>query len=380
MYATSTAQENHLGFLTATFAGHQWYANRSTSIPETFRLWYSDPDDPEAVDTTQDGTWLEIPSVGSTNDPVVGMAPCYNGLLVFKQNETFLLSGTTPEDFTLRKVMDDGLISTMGLVTYASGAIWPGQNGIYYYKGIGEQYLEQISVVNIAEEKLGPSWQQAIADFDAGANKMWGMLAHDHYFLFIEKYDSVVPVVKGSTQTTQTNTTLVVNLITGAVTFMSNLPIRGGVQLPLLDGVPTFYLVNDSTQGHINTSHDLLYTQGQDVIQTDVGTLGPDYYFESKKFAMEDPLILKRFKQLTIHHNNDGGRLKCDVIPGLNEDGTTLTSTLQDTAGVWEVHRLRFSKKTQFFSFKIYQEDSNIDSLNLGPFQIRYKALRPGRV
>jgi len=373
-WTLSTAEVNRVGFLTAVYAGRQWYANRATTNEELARVWFSDPRDPEGINTAATkGDWIDITS--ASNQPhrqIVSLVPCYNSLLILKRDEAFGLYGTDETNFEVRGVYDDGTLSTMTAVQYEHGAVWAGYGGIYFYDGS--------QVQNIIDQSLGNWWRLFTQNFNSESDRAWGLIDRDHYFLFMERLVSPTPITKADAQTFPSNWCVVVNMKTGAVTMVTNLTFRGSVSLPGTLGAQTYYLVN-TTVGRIGNVYDILETQGRDAITTDLGTAGPDFYFESKKYGMEDPLILKRFKQMTIHHINTNGKLHIDTIRGLNTEGIQLTSELIDTSGVWAVHRVRFSKKTQYFSFRIYEDTATpITDITLGAFQLKYKSLRPGRV
>jgi hypothetical protein len=97
-----------------------------------------------------------------------------------------------------------------------------------------------------------------------------------------------------------------------------------------------------------------------------------------------------------------------DAVLGLNEVGTTLTSILPQSVYNWDQlgnlfaswdalaleystwndivqavflpKRARFSKKSQYFSIRLYRESSSVTRAQFGPFMLGFKQLRPGRV
>lgn len=235
------------------------------------------------------------------------------------------------------------------------------------------------------------------------------MMSRDHYFLFLEYCNNTKPVVKGSTSTTKTTITLVVNMVSRAVTAFTNFDIRGGVVMPASTGLETLFVVNDGTKGVLCSSTHIFDDEGFNDTITCVGnTTGPDFYFESKKYNMGDSLLLKLFKEILLNYYSQGDSLKVDTVLGLNDIGTTLTSVFPATVYTWsslpgvfgtwaglsarvptwnqlivsvfQAKRLRFLKRSQNFSFRIYQTSSNVIRLRLGPFQLGFKRLRPGRI
>ena len=66
------------GFVTAVYAGRQWYANRSRN-PDTGggfvdRLWFSDTGDMEAVNFTAGGTYF---TPGADKEGAEGIVPLF---------------------------------------------------------------------------------------------------------------------------------------------------------------------------------------------------------------------------------------------------------------------------------------------------------------
>jgi hypothetical protein len=136
--------------------------------------------------------------------------------------------------------------------------------------------------------------------------------------------------------------------------------------------------------------------------------VGPDFYFESKKYDAGDSTRLKKFKQLMIHYLIQGGAIKVDTVVGLNNLGKTLTGTFPQSVfswgslgasiptwdalkaqyatwsqlvqGVFKPKRLKFQKSSQHLNFRLYQSNKGVSRLRVGPFHIGYKQKRPGRI
>ena len=396
----TTATADKVGFLTAAYAGRQWYLNNGAAHDKTFRVWLTDEDDPEALDLTEDGDHLEVTSAGPVNEPGQVLAPAYNGLLVLKENEAFIIPGQSKSQFVPKKLEDDGTLSGMSVQLFGGGVIWAGREGIHYYDGI--------TVNNLTQQKLGDVWKNTIKSFDPDRYRMWSMLDRDHYLLHIENIEPTIAVVKGNVSTTPPRWTVVINMITRAVTLATNLNIRGAVTLPASSSHRTLFLANDATKGYILDGDALFDAEGPDAFACDGGTVGPDFYFESKKFDGGDALRLKRFKELLMHYLVQGGSIKVDTVVGLNDIGDALTrdfpasvytwTTLSAAVATWTALKnqfatwsaitrsvfvpkpVRFSKKSTHFSFRLYQSSSAITRLKVGPFQILHRPLRLGRV
>jgi hypothetical protein len=391
---------NKVGWLSGIYAERQWYANNGATFEGTYKLWFSDTSDPEAVDLSQDGDWIPVSSTSDVQEPIRAVVPTYNAMLVLKESESFAVYGTSPSNFSAKKLEDDGCLSTMSVQSYGGGALWAGRNGIYFYDGI--------QVQNMLAQKFGDVWKTSIRSFDPLRYRMWSMIARNHYFLFIEDLDPTISVVKGNTSSTPTYWCIAINLDSRAAVMMTNLRIRGAVTLPAAAGRGTLYLMNTSTVGKVCDGDQLFDAEGVDEFGADGGTAGPDFYFVSKKYNAGNDVQLKRFKQLAVHYLAQGGDIKIDAVLGLNNIGQTLTAVFPASVFVWDQlkaqlpnwssvsaeypawdnliegvfipKRVRFLKKDHHFSFRLWQSASTMPRIKMGPFAIAYKLMRPGRV
>lgn len=175
----------------------------------------------------------------------------------------------------------------------------------------------------------------------------------------------------------------------------------------------TLYLATDFDRAVVADAEMLFSQEGLDSTIADGGLPttngpGPDMYIETKKFDIGDGLRLKRFKEFAVWYLAQGGGVKMDAVLGLNEVGTTLTTVFPASTYNWDQlgtlfpswdavsaefstwddivsavflpKRARFSKKSQFFSLRLYRETEYVSRLQFGPFLLGFKQLRPGRV
>ena len=396
----TTASTQKAGFLSAVYSQRQWYANNGAQYEKTYRLWFSDDVDPEALDLTQDGNWIPINSTGDIQEPIMALATSYNALIVPKQTETFGVYGTDPSTFEVRKLEDDGALSGMSVQQFGGGVIWAGRQGVHYYDGI--------QVQNLTEQKLGDVWKNSVRTFDPTTYRMWSMMERNHYILHIEQLAPTVSVVKGTVSTTPNHWVVVINMDSGAVSLLQNVKFRGGIILPAPAGHESWYLVNDGTKAVICEASALFDQEGLDAAVEGVSAAGPDFYFASKKFDGGNPTRLKRFKYLILHYLAQGGNLEVDTVLGLNNIGQTLSTTFPASVLTWSAlrtsvstwtnvknafstwtgliqgvfvpKRVRFLKKSQHFSFRVWQSASTMPRVKIGPFEVGYKEMRPGRV
>jgi hypothetical protein len=354
-----------LGFITAEYAGHQFYAQGNS-------VFFSDTTDREGVDTTIDGDYLQFSS-----DPVRALQPTLNALVSLTETEAYALVGavgTTPDRWRGERIHDDGTLCTMSVVGYKGGAIWAGKRGIWYWDGS--------SPVNIVDS-LGDAYRL----FVSNTQRCYGMIARDHYFLFVEDGTSgVFSETRGSSGSDVTTNfvrlTIAVNLTTGAVTILKNVELRGFVELPAsVAAGTTLASLTSSTPNAVIWKPDALFdTDGNESIQCEgAAATGPSAYVETKKYGMGDGQRLKLFKMLLLHYRADGGVVNLDTVKGLNSSGEHATSTYSATSGVFSDARIKFMKRSQFLAFRFY-EGSGVTHLAFGPWAIAFKWKRPGRV
>lgn len=392
-----------VGFLTSNYASRQWYANNGQDFALTSRVWFSDPSHPMAVDMDDfAGDFINVASTSGVNSPIKQIMAAYNALLVFKEQETFGIFGSDPTTFSVKKIEDDGTLSGMSVQPYGGGVIWAGRQGIHYYNGIQAE--------NITAGKLGDYYKNMLRNINPTEYRMWSMVAREHYFLHIEQVQPNVPVIKGAVSTTPTNITIVINMVSKAITVFTNTCIRGGVVMPQDTGFETLYVVNSSTTGYVCSTQDLFDTDGvNDTIHCDAAAaLGPDFYVESKKYSEGDSMHKKLFKQLAMNYLAQGDSLTLDTVVGLNDIGFTSSETfpatvytwdqLATTFGTWDKlaaliptwdqvilsvfapKRIKFLKRSQNMAFRIYQTSSAVNRVKLGPFQLLFKWQRLGRI
>ena len=396
-----------VGFLNSTYADRQWYANRGSSFDTTSQVWFSDPEDLEGLDlSTFDGNWLSITSSASVNEPIRGLAAAYNGLLVFKETETFIIGGNSPSSFDVRKLEDDGTLCGMSVQEYAGGVIWAGREGINFYDGV--------QVQNLVAPNLGQVWKDTVRTLDPTKYRMWSMLNRDHYWLFLESVDPTFAVVKGNVSQQFTRLTLAVNMITKSVVLATNVDVRGATVLPASAGKQAWFLVNGKASGDVSDhgficdGEKLFTATGIDPITCTGSATGPSIYMESKKFDAGDGMRLKRWKLVAMNYLCAGGDLVLDIVLGLNEVGQTASTTFPESVPTWTSlrsvistwtdlknqyptwkqvvqsvflpKRIRMQKKSQFMSFRLYGSVTNLSDAQLGPYEVSYKLQRVGRV
>jgi len=242
-----TTSVGKVGFLNATYAERQWYANVGTSVDTSSRVWFSDAADPEAVDmSTYNGDFIDIPSTVSVVEPIRGLLQTYNALLVFKETETYAIYGNSPTSFNVRKLEDDGLFHAMALQPYGGGALWPGRNGIYLYDGV--------NVRNLTANKLGTVYKNAVRQVNFDQYRTWSMMSRSHYFLFFEAIDPEVVPRRGNIAQPVSDWCVVINMVSEAVSLFTGIHLRGTAILPQQSARQSWFLVNGSDTSRADSS------------------------------------------------------------------------------------------------------------------------------
>lgn len=381
------------GFLPAYYAGHMWYANNGNSRESTFRIYFSDFQNEDAIDTTVDGDWFEVRSSTSDTKPIRGTVDAHNSLLVFKENETFAIYGTDPDSFYVQRVHDDGLTSPMTIQRYRGGVIWAGRRGVYYYDGA--------SVTNLLEGKMASTWKNS-TDASVDGASMWSMLSNNKYYISFYMTFSSVSMRRAASTYTPFLWTMVIDLDNGNITFLSNVLIRGSVEhaIPSVGRVTLYavpratyttgaYLCLSSTLEYgVNVSGDVALSKDVSGNNCAEGVAGPNFYVESRKFTGDDPDTLKKFRQLTLNYNTETTTLTTEQVVGQNPAATSTWSSYVTSLGTltvpgpttgWTTARLQTGKVHRFWGFTVYGTLTNT-AVKLGTCQIKYKRLRPWRV
>lgn len=387
----SNTTSHEVGILNTTWQQRQFYANKqggsqSSNKQGVARMHYTDTNGPDNILLNkQTGTYIDVPSVTAANN-IKAILGTENSLMVFKEDETYAMTGSGPSTWRLDRVLHDGCISTMGLVPYENGCVWPGKLGLYRYDGR--------SINNLLDESLGPIWQQVIQISAWATRGAWGFVERDHYFLTLEavNWPAGYGVMKAGseTRTGAMTLTLCVNLLTGAVTFLTNMFIKGAVRLPVSAGGTTYYLVQKyngvtTPQPVICSATDLLSDTTsedgfpcQDYAQA-TQTQGPSFYMESKKYDMGDELLKKVWRELMLWHWNESGTLTVETVLGLGNNYTVQSTTLP-AATAYTPDVLWFGDSSQLVQFRVYETSTATTRVKLGAYAIRFKKMRLGRV
>jgi hypothetical protein len=340
---STMGSDNKVGFLSAFYAGRQWYANNGRALTRTSRVWFSDTGDPEGLDLSAfDGDFFDVSSSVGTDTPIKALVPAYNGLVIIKENETFAITGSSPTTFTLKKIHDDGTLSGMSAQPYGGGVIWAGVDGIFFYDGI--------NVTNLTENKLGDYYKNAVRNMDPNTFRMWAMVVRGHYMLYVENMSPNVGVQKGALSYTPSALTIVINLNTRAFSLFTNVAIRGFVETPADTGKQVLYLVNSTAGARICQAFDLFDVDANDSILCDAGQSAAFYRYGQtsvgdattfngvantkyfSKISLAAPAAVQRISVYSI--GQGGGSATCNVRAGIYSDVGGSPSALLGTSNV----------------------------------------------
>jgi hypothetical protein len=368
-----------LGWLTATFAGHQFYADGNN-------LRFSSSFDPEAVDITADGDFLTFSA-----DPIRAIVPTTSALVVITETEVFALVGavgTTPDRWRGTRIHDDGTVCGMTCVQYKGGALWAGKRGIWFYDGA--------SPINVAG-KLDADYRLALSTFTSSTTRAYSAIVKDHLLVWFEAVKSgVFDINKNGTVTHVTRPTIAINLSDGTLCLWQNVEIRGGIQPADVSNLGTALLPIQTLESAVNTSRvvvgETLFTDtGQDAWTCNgAAAAGPDLFVETKKYSMGDMQRLKLHRMLLLEYITTGGNIRFDYVPGLNQTGTLAGTEFLDSSTVWIDKRIKFNSRSQYLSLRFYQSPyqgnpanltpANTTRIGLGAWALGFKWKRPGRV
>lgn len=351
----------------AVWNDRQFYGNcvfvGQGGLPKLNRIYFSEDNDFEAIDMSKDdGSFFDIPSSKASGTHVVGFGATNSALLIFKEDETYSLTGSSPEDYELRRLWDDGCISPMTIVPWEGGVIWAGERGVYFFDGV--------EVQDVTINTLGDFYLKIFEDYnpDFESGRSVAMVVKDHYILFAPRVANFpYTYITGTTTETPESFTMGINMRDPgkSVVFLSNVEPRGNLRMPRSSTRNVLYIVDGyDTLGDGFRRPALV--EGEDMFLEEAATdllgasrvalgveMGPKPYIDSKKYDLGNPQIKKLFKQLQIHHLLDAGRMSLDVVPGLGDVGTT-SGTIFGPSSTFINKRAKFLKRSQYLSFRLY--------------------------
>ena len=375
--------------------------NRRADFSERGRIFVLGPDNMETVDTTTTGTFYDLPAT-KPNQDIRGIFPTESAALVFVGDAVYGVFGNDPLALTPRIVHNDGLLSPMTIQPWQGGAIWAGFRSVYWFDGA--------TVHDLLEGRASHAHQQALAGLDYGKFRAWSMLHNGHYKVFISKVNTgpfnhaqgrASSTSSGATTYQPSSIIYSINLTTGALTFDTNVNVRGFTAPPgkLVDTRDAYFVVESSvTLGPVICSAESLfqetgtagYTTDQIITNPAQADFAPHFYVEGRLNDFGDAERLKSIKQLNMQYSLYGGldasKLGIDVVTGFGEDTHAIspkvrTSTSVASPTVWKNTRARFSRSSTHVALRFYtMGDGAPAAARIGTWSVGVKFQRPGRV
>lgn len=379
----STQPISPVGWITAAYANRQWYANRGYVglVPlvddgrdHTNRIWFSDLNDAEGVDTDPvAGNYIDIVTATDLNTPIKGLAPCFDGLLIFRETDTHLLTGSSPETFSVRKIADDGILDVDAMASWGNSVIWAGRRGIYMYDGA---HLQNIGAA------LG-DWYMDIVTAPAVQPPAVAMVVRDTFILDTKR-------MAGSGH----NHIVAINLRTGSCTRLTNPNFQGAVQVPATTAhdATTLYIAWSPDSGDMYVLDGTALFSG---LNADAGASlnfpstvasKPEPLIETGAYLLGDDETLKVLRELEVEWvAPNTAAWSVDVVteaPIVRVEPGGVTTTLSGLVGTgsWTHAKLRTAIKSTLFRLRFYPTGTSGHGAQIGSWRAGFKALRKGRV
>lgn len=363
------------GFLTAVYQNRQFYANlpyQSAGQTYSNRVWFSDENDPEGLDMSpDDGDFFDVTSQSGSNTPILAIAGLQNALAILKEDELYALTGSDPTQFQLRKIADIGTISPMSVQVWRNVVIFASRQGVFSFDGVS---LTELSA------ELGPYWRDAMRIFSSETGRAYSLIYRNHYLLYLTEFDSSYGTTENTITTAITAGTWMVSLDSGAWTFLTNSCFKGAITLPPATGKGAYFVVENNAVGTNFIDAETFWSgTGQDSVVCSGWAAGPDFYIETKKYTVADPELKKNWKQLNMTYKLIGDTLSMETIPGLTSTGTLISKAWPQQLDYTNTKR-KFQKRSTHISFRLYETLNTAIEVEIGPWMIGFKPLRPGRV
>lgn len=388
----------------AYFNGIQLLANADNARGgqnERSRIFVTRAKNLDALDVTKTGAFYDLPSTKPHTD-IRGMFATESAALVFLAEATYGLFGNDPAALVPRVIHNDGLLSPMTIQGWQGGCVWAGYKSIYWFDGAQTR--------DLLAGKAAAAHQKALAGLDYAKLRAWSMLHNGHYICFLSQVNPGIFTYKQGRQNTSvpgevmfdpTSIIYAINLTSGAVTFWTNVSVRGYSAPPgkLVNQRDAYYVVESaSTAGPIVCSAESLFqetgTTGftADAVTTNptVSPFSPHFFVEGRLNDFGDPERSKRamaaIVQFSLYGGTSTSKLGLDLIKNMSDTSKALSPkdrTSTDVANpiAWVTKRNRFSTKGNLLGLRFYtMADGQPAAPRLGPWSIGFKLLRPGRL
>lgn len=412
--STQINQKNSFfGSSVELFTGRYWYAGinaTDTTILTPTNIFgpynlnginsiaFSKKGEPEMLDLDYvAGDIITLPT-GQNPDQIRGLCATKGGLVVFRTNDTYLITGYSPETFRAVKILDDGVQNTLCFKTYQEGVIWAGNRSVWYFDGS--------KIVDLLQGRVSRFYQSSRG---ANAAAPSGLAVSSTYILVSYRTTgaNITWPYKNTTKNAQ-NLCMIINMLNGSISFFTNIFATTSILANPVSGTnPSPVLVTRST-ATIGATTSSFLIDGSIVFQdsataannfdgvtgapmfTSGAQIGPDVMWETTKLIMGDASRLKFWKRFLLNYSSDVGMTATFI--GTNDTtldfpnrgtGTASTDVVAVSSNVGILHRMRFLIRSATLSIRVYQ--TNTTSATSQRFKCLWwsvggKTMRQGRV
>ena len=393
MLSVDVATQVMPGVVTTPWRGRFWYMN-SPNVERlqlfndydlTSRVMFSSLDDPEDLDWSQDGDWFDLASNIAGNDPILAAQGTDRALLIFKREEVVAVTGRTPSEFTPDVVLNDGLLHPSAVAPYKEGCVWAGKNDVYYFNGE--------TIEGLVKKQLGDSWSKLVQNIVASdANVHYDKAAvvvveRDHAFIYLDNADPERDVVKVASAENLNQLTLVVNLLTGAISTWKNAAFRDSFSFNTSTGRKSYVVGYDTANGVaggdplvIDIDAAFTGTGAEDSDFMEGMAKGPDFYWETKRWSGPSEFLKKRVKRLRQQFLSVTQGITAEVVTGKDRGNITgvAIGTLAASSTFTHQDILLSTTLDEWIGFRFY-EVSGVTNASLGESLLFFKTQRMTR-
>lgn len=336
------------GVFNSTYAGRQWFAsvgNTGALATDKFvnRVVFSDRSNPENINLSPDASdSIIIPG----REAIRGIAGANAGLLVFVENKTYIIKGTSRANFSLEELYPDGTLCTSSIVQVGGGVIWAGKQGIYYYDGV--------TVRNFTNETLGIYYTDGVKSFDANSDRVYAFVFNNYLIINFSNWVSsyaisrwqataqagdVITLSDDANYTSLVPNSLTFNIFlpTGSIGTLSNFTPRGFVNRAGTGDARGLMFANrravaDTTGVPTENKAQILnlstiFNEEIDLISVDayrsndanysLGSIvkaGPDFFIESKQYNFGESTLRKWWRKMLFNLRINSGYMMVEFV------------------------------------------------------------------
>ncbi len=363
-YGAPAAQD--YGLLGTGAGGSQYspYYNNAplASFTSPNGLIFSKKDEPEYLDLDPaSGDILKLPN-GASADGIRGLCATRGGLVVFRLNDTFLITGYSPDTFRAIKLVDDGTNFNQSYKPYKDGVVWAGRKSIWYFDGS--------RVVDLLQKKLKRFYRRTVVT-NLSLRGVGLSVVSDNILVSYSPNPTITWPYKNTTRYLQ-HITMNLNLANGAISFFTNLwcvnglTAADGTGIVIADGGPStssFIINGDKIFNESTTAANNYDAVNTGVLFFNTGaSIGPDVMFETTKLTLGNAARLKFWKMLLLNYSSDVA-MQADIIgthatgvdfPNI-ATGTPTVVTFPVSSDIGILKRVKFLIRTPQLMIRVYQ-------------------------